>query len=147
MKRLLFWLVPVLMLLLPRAAAGQGSAPGALQPFVQQVARFWIAGEAGAIAELAPADGRIMLDIGGETGVVQARHAAAALRALFSEGESVSARPTRVTFSGGQPPRGFGELAWAARARGASTPHTRVVYVGAVWEGRGWRLRELRLIP
>src|ERR1700741_4459331 len=76
-KRLLRTLLLALALPAPRALAAQGrTAP--LDGFVASVARLWTSGDAAAITELAPADGRIVLDLGtGEAGAVEARHAAA----------------------------------------------------------------------
>ena len=129
----------------PRAAEAQRTAP--LESFVGSVARLWAEGDAGALVELAPADGRIVLDLGdGRAGAVEARHVAAALRDLFRQRETVSARPTQVTLAGGQPVRGFGELAWVSRPRGVTSNEAATVYVGAVLEGGRWKIREIRLL-
>jgi hypothetical protein len=117
-----------------------------LEDFVRQVARLWAAGEAAALVELVPLDGRVMLDFGEGTGAVQSRHAAAALRALFSERETTAIRATRITIAGGRPLRGFGELSWTSRSRGMSQSQNSVLYIGTVWEDNGWRIRELRLL-
>jgi hypothetical protein len=135
----------LLALLAPRAAAAQ-QAPAPLQNFVAGVARLWADGNAEDIVELA-ANGRIVLDLAGEgPGEVQARNAAAALRRLFSARETASARTTQVAISGGTPLRGFGELTWVARPKGVTDTEASVVYIGAVWDGRAWRLRELRVL-
>ena len=143
-NRLLPTLLCILALLAPRALAAQGrTAP--LDGFVASVARLWNAGDAGGIAELAPSDGRIMLDLGtGEAGAVEARHAAAALRDLFRERTTLSVRAAQVTMAGDG--RGFGELAWVSRPRGVTDRESSTVYVGAVWESGGWRIRELRVL-
>jgi hypothetical protein len=133
----------LLALLAPRGVAAQQE----LAPFVANMARLWAAGDADAIVQLAPPDGRIRLDLIGEgPGEVQPRNAAAALRRLFGERENVSVRATRVTISGGTPLRGFGELSWIARPRGVSDTLSSVVYVGAVWEDGAWRIHELRVL-
>ena len=145
-SRLFPILLCTLALLAPRALAAQGRvAP--LDGFVAQVARLWQAGDASGIAALAPRDGRIVLDLGGEQAeAVEARHAAAALRDLFRDRTTLSVRAAQVEVAGGEPLRGFGELAWAARARGVSDTESTTVYVGAVWEREGWRIRELRVL-
>lgn len=149
MRRRLFLSVLV-ALVLAAVVAGRAEAqarPAPLEPFVARVARLWAAGDAGGLVELAPADGRIVLDLGGpEAGAVPERHAAAALRDLFAGRETVSMRPTRVTLAGGDPPSGFGELAWVSRAQGVSDPSSAVMYVGVVWERDGWKVRELRIL-
>ena len=111
------------------------------------VARMWAAGDAGGITALAPGDGRILLDLGnGQTGSVEARHVAAALRELFRDRTTVSVRPTQVTIAGGEPLSGFGQLSWVSRPRGVSDNESTSVYVGAVWENGGWKVRELRVL-
>jgi hypothetical protein len=141
-------LLPLVLLILARPAHAQQREAAPLEDFIAQVGRLWARGDAAALVRLAPADGRIVLDIGGESGgAVQARHASAALRALFAERESVALRPSRITVAGGEPLRGFGELAWVSRSRGITDPRPATLYIGAVWEDGGWRLSELRLLP
>lgn len=143
MRRALLLLLALALLLPPRAAA---QAPS-LDAFVATVARHWAAGDASALVELAPGDGRILLALGGdEAGAVQERHVAAALRDLFRDQETVSARATQVKRSDGDALRGFGELAWVSRPRGVTRPVTATVYVGAVYERNAWRIRELRVL-
>jgi hypothetical protein len=139
-------LLVLALLLLPAGASAQ-SRPAPLEAFVANVARLWSAGEASELVALAPEDGRILLALGNdEAGAVQERHVAAALRDLFGDRETVTVRPTRVQLSGGTPLRGFGELAWVSRPRGVTRPVTSTVYVGAVYEGNAWRIRELRVL-
>ncbi len=149
MKRLLlvFLMFPLLAFAVPAPLAAQETPAAPLEDFVRQVARLWMGGEAAALVELAPADGKIILNVGETSGSVQGRHAAAALRALFAERESITMRPTRVTVSGGRPLRGFGEFSWVSRSRGMTVPQTATLYVGAIWEGDSWRVRELRVLP
>jgi hypothetical protein len=145
-NRLFPTLLLVCALLAPRALAAQGRAP-ALEGFVASVARLWTAGDAAGLSALAPADGRIVLDLGtGQAEAVEARHAAAALRDLFRDRTTLSVRAAQVTLAGGEPLRGFGELAWLSRPRGVTDTESTRVYVGAVWEPAGWRIRELRVL-
>jgi hypothetical protein len=142
MIRALFLLA--LALVLPAAAQAQARP---LEAFVASVARQWSAGDASGLAQLAPADGRIVLALGdGEAGAVQERHVAAALRDLFGGQETVTVRPTQVKLAGGDPLRGFGELSWVSKPRGVSRPVTSTVYVGVVYEGSAWRIHELRVL-
>ena len=144
-NRILLLTVFLLALFAPRALAAQEER--ALESFAATVARLWARGDAAGLVQLAPADGRILLDLGGDgPGEVEGRHVAAALRTLFDDRQSVSARARQVTVAGGQPLRGFGELTWVSRRRGVSDAQTTGVYVGAVWERGGWRLRELRIL-
>lgn len=126
-------------------ATAQRVAP--LDQFIKEVAYLWSGGDARAIAEYFPEDAQVLLDTGRGTEAIDARHAAAALRSLFAERESVAVRPMRVTMAGSRPPRGFGELSWSYRGRGMSTAQTYSIYVGVVWTDEGWRISELRLMP
>lgn len=148
--RILRVLALALLLAWPSTAlrAQQPSPESSLEGFIGRVARLWEAEDADALAALAPSGGRMVLEVAGEgAGPVQARHAAAALRSLFADRVSVSIRPARATVAGGQPLQGFGELAWMSRTHGVSAARNSTVYVGAVWEGAQWRIRELRVLP
>lgn len=134
-----------LLTAVPADAQQRSSVP--LEDFVQQVAWLWNMGDVAALVDLLPLRDRIVLDTGSGTETVQPRHAAAALRALFDARDSSAARAVRVTLAGGDPPRGFGELAWSFRNRGAPTSQTRSVFVGAVWQGDAWRINEVRVMP
>ena len=138
---------PVLLALALVLFALPLSAQARLDAFVATVARHWSAGDASELVELAPSDGSILLALGnGEAGALRERHVAAALRDLFGGQETVSVRPTQVKLSEGDPLRGFGELTWVSRPRGVTRPVTSTVYVGAVYEGNAWRIRELRVL-
>lgn len=121
-------------------------SPAPLEQFVRRVAYLWEARDVDNLVDLVSEADPIVLDRGEGIERVNGRHAAAALRALFADLESVSVRPVKATLSGGQPPRGFGELTWVYRTRGGPAPQSRSVYVGAVWDGRTWRISELRLL-
>jgi hypothetical protein len=118
-----------------------------LQEFVQQVAKLWQAGNVDMLVELFPAEDQLTLDTGSGIETANSRHAAAALRALFAQRESVGTRAVRVTLASPSPPRGFGELTWTFRIRGAPGQESRSVYVATVREPRGWRITELRIMP
>ena len=140
-------LLLVLSSLLVGARPAIAQAPAPLEQFVRRVGYLWEAKDVDNLVDLVSETDPIVHDRGQGTERVNGRHAAAALRALFSDLESVSVRPVKATVSGGQPPRGFGELAWVYRTRGGPSPQTRSVYIGAVWDGRNWRISELRLLP
>lgn len=134
-----------LLAAVPAGAQARPSVP--LEGFIQQVAWLWNMGDVSAVVDLLPRRDRIILDVGSGTQTVQPRHAAAALRALFDARETGAARAVNVTMAGGDPPRGFGELAWSFRPRNAPSSVTRSVFVGAVWQDGAWRINELRLVP
>jgi hypothetical protein len=149
MLRILRALALLLLLAAPGTALrAQGGGEPRLEGFVARVVRLWEAEDADGLARLAPSGGRMVLEVGGEgAGPVPERHAAAALRSLFADRETVSIRTARVTVAGGEPLQGFGELAWLSRSRGVSAARGSTVYVGVVWEGGEWRMRELRVLP
>ncbi|MEX2582431.1 MAG: hypothetical protein WD766_04125 [Gemmatimonadota bacterium] len=133
---------------LPAPAAGQDPAADVrLEEFVEGVARLWAAADVSALVGLVPADDRLILDTGNGTETANSRHAAAALRALFSGVETMYARPVRVTLASATPARGFGELFWTYRTRGAPGEQSRSVYVAALYENGAWRVAELRVMP
>lgn len=137
------------LLLTALPVGAQRSEPRAapsLEQFVTEVARLWARGDANGVAALS-ADAGVAVELGAARGTVQEKHAAAALRGLFGEGETVSVRVLRTARAGGRPPRGFGELAWTTRGRGTGSAQTAGVYVGAALDGGHWEIRELRVIP
>jgi len=111
-----------------------------LEEFVREVVQLWLSADVTAIVSLMQESDRLVLDTG--TGIENAnsRHAAAALRALFAESETVGTRAVRVTVASARPPHGF-------RARGSPGEQARSIYVAAAWEGDGWKITELRLMP
>ena len=144
-------ILPALLVALSLLVSSAGEAAGQQQPppleqFIARLAEHWRDGDAEAVVEMAPADGRILLDVEDEQGLVPARNAAAALRRLFGANETVRVRSTRAAVTGGTPLSGFGELAWTARPRGVTDARTTTVYVGVVFEDGAWRLRELRIL-
>jgi hypothetical protein len=140
-------LLVALLALLAAAPLHAQATPAQLQRFVGTVAHLWGAGDAGAIAELVPPRGQVLLDTGSGSESVNSRHAAAALRALFGDRQGASARLVRATLAGGSPARGFGQLEWVFRTRGAPVTRSCTVYIGAVWDGDQWRISEIRVIP
>lgn len=141
-------LVPVLVAwaLLGAAPLAAQQPVATLEPFVAHVGRLWAAEDASGLAALAPADGRMVLEVGARAeGMAQSRHAAAALRALFSSRSSVNVHTGRAAISGGTPLLGFGELFWVSRPKGTTVPQSSTLYIGMIWEGGEWRIREIRI--
>ncbi|HET8654647.1 MAG TPA: hypothetical protein VFL93_03960 [Longimicrobiaceae bacterium] len=147
MKRLRTLAVVLPLLLVSARAAHAQKEAAPLGRFVQTLARLWADGDADGLIAYAPPDGLLLLDTGDGSESVTARHAAAALRALFSSRETVDLRQVRVTVAGGSPLRGFGEIRWTFRVRDMPAVQTRSIYLGLVWTGRSWRLGEIRFMP
>ncbi|MDR0787738.1 MAG: hypothetical protein LBG44_07720 [Gemmatimonadota bacterium] len=140
--------IGVFLLTLAAPASGQQPERGTtLEEFVLNVAHLWGNGDVPALLELLPADNFVVLDTGSGIEKTDERHAAAALRALFANGESLDVRPIRIAVASTAPLRGFGELSWTFRARGSRSQQSRSVFVAAAMEEDAWRITELRLMP
>lgn len=138
-------LIPVLaalILLLPT----QPAAAQDLEQALARVASAWHRGDAHAITRLA-ASGGISLDVDGRAvGPLGPRQAAAVIRRVFEDRESVGARSNMTRSVGGSPARAFGEISWTTRARGTTIPERATLFVAFVREDDRWRITEIRLI-
>lgn len=129
-----------LLIAAPRAAAQD------LQQTLERVAAAWHRADAAVLAAAGAAAG-IAIDIDGSSvGPLGPRQAAAVLRRVFEDRESLAVRPIMTRNIGGQPPRAFGELSWSTRARGTTVPATAKLFVAFVREGETWRITEIRLL-
>ncbi|HEX7091396.1 MAG TPA: hypothetical protein VF192_14755 [Longimicrobiales bacterium] len=134
-----------LSLLLGTALTAHSQEP-ALEGTIARFAKSWSRGDAGGIASFVAAAG-VSLDLeGGRAGPLGSRQAAAALRRVFEDYETVSLRSGMIRIVGGTPQRAFGELDWVVRARGTTDTERRVVFVALVREERGWRVTHIRLL-
>ena len=141
MKRRTSVLLFFLMLLGQRAAFAQD-----LQPTLERVAAAWHRGDVGGIAALSARAG-ISLNIDGATvGPLPARQAAAVLRRVFEDRESVGAKVNMSRQVGAERNQAFGEISWSTRARGTTIPERATVFVAFVREDNGWRVAEIRLL-
>jgi hypothetical protein len=137
-------------LLLAMVAMAVAALPVAAQDLAQTVDRIgaaWHRGDAATITGLAARAG-IALDVDGgrRVGPLPSRQAAAVLRRVFEDRESVGARTVMTRSSGGQPAQAFGEIVWTARARGTTIPDTARVFIALVMEDDRWRITEIRLL-
>jgi hypothetical protein len=131
-------LAAVLVLALP------GSAQD-LQQALERAAAALHRGDASGLARLA-ANGGISVDVDGRSvGPLGARQAAAVIRRLFEDRESVGVRTNMSRGVGGDPPRAFGEIAWTTRTRGTTIPERATIFVAFVHEDDQWRITEIRL--
>ena len=117
-----------------------------LEQSLNRVAAAWHRGDAGAITELGAAAG-ISIDVDGSTvGPLGPRQAAAVLRRVFEDRESVTVRTSLTRAVGGEPARAFGELTWEVRSRGTTIPEQSKLFVALVHEAGQWRITEIRLL-
>jgi hypothetical protein len=136
----------LLMLASLLTLAASPAAAQDLEQTLERVAAAWHKGDAGAITALAARSG-VSLDVDGRSvGPLGPRQAAAGIRRVFEDRESVAARSNMTRVVGGAPPRAFGEITWASRARGTTIPERATIFVALVREDDRWRITEIRLI-
>ena len=141
MKRRSSILLLAMLLLVQGAAFAQN-----LQPTLERVAAAWHRGDVNSIAGLSARAG-MSLNIDGVTvGPLGARQAAAVLRRVFEDRESVAAKVNMSREVSGERKQAFGEIAWSTRARGTTIPERATVFIAFVREDNGWRIAEIRLL-
>jgi hypothetical protein len=125
----------------PRPAHAQD-----LGALLDRIASTWHRGDASSLMSLA-ARGGISVDIDGRSvGPLGQRQAAAVLRRVFEDRESVNARTSMSRVIGGDPARAFGAINWTTRARGTTIPEHSTLFVAFVLEDGRWRITEIRLM-
>jgi hypothetical protein len=113
---------------------------------IDRIMIFWSKGDATAIVNFISVNG-VSLDVdGGPIGPLGPRQAAATLRRVFEEQETVALHAAAAQIVGGAPQRAFGELTWYVRARGTTIPEHATVFVALVKERNGWRVTQIRLM-
>jgi hypothetical protein len=125
------------------------AAPAAAQDLPQtleRVAAAWHKGDVAAITAHAARAG-ISLDVDGRAvGPLAPRQAAAVIRRVFEDRESMAARSNMSRIVGGEPARAFGEIGWTTRVRGTTIPERATLFVAFVRQDDRWRITEIRLI-
>jgi predicted sugar kinase len=117
-----------------------------LEPTLERVAAAWHRADASGISGLVSKAG-VSLDVdGGSVGPLAPRQAAAVLRRVFEDRESVSARVSMFRELANDRDRAFGEITWSLRARGTTQPQRATIFVGFVREGNAWKVNEIRLL-
>jgi hypothetical protein len=125
----------------PRSAAAQD-----LGRTLDRVAAAWHKGDASAVAGFAARNGISVNVDGRAVGPLAPRQAAAVIRRVFEDRESLSVRSNMTRSAGGSPARAFGEITWTIRARGTTIPGRATLFVAFVHEDDEWRITEIRLI-
>ena len=116
-----------------------------VETVMDQFASYWASGDASSIASLAAENG-ITLDLERKhSGPLRERQAAAVLRNLFEQRETIQVRRAAPQMVGGQPPRAFGEVTWMMQPRGTTIPERVTVFVAWVLQKDRWRITEIRL--
>lgn len=120
--------------------------PRDLRTAVDRIAAAWSRGDARDLATRACNAGIALETSEGPMGPLQPRQAAAVLRRLFEQTETVSARVSHVAVTGGDPQRAWGEIEWLVRPRGTTIMERARVFVALVREGDQWRVTQIRLM-
>lgn len=122
-------------------------AAAGLATFFDELAGLWAAADVAAISELLSPDGAAVIEQGAGGAITHPRRAATALRAFFGGRESLAATVASTALAATSPPRGFGEIVWSSRVRGAPGEESRSVFVATIRGQEGWRIVELRFLP
>jgi hypothetical protein len=125
------------------AAAQQDTT---LDRAMTRLVRQWAEGNATGLAALASEDGlSIELD-GRPMGPLHARQAAAALRRLFDQRETISIDPGMSGQVAGDANSAFVEFDWTVRMTGTTIPEHVTVFVALKREDHSWRVTEIRVL-
>jgi hypothetical protein len=116
------------------------------KPAAQRIAAAFQQQDVGALGAQASREG-LSIDLSGErVGPFSGRQAAAALKRIFEERETVSISIGSVRETGGDPRRGYVELNWVIRTRGSRIPERSTVVVALELDRDQWRITEIRLM-
>jgi hypothetical protein len=119
------------------ALALRGQAPAQeLEPVLERI----------VIASLATRQGMSLELDRKEMQALAARQAAALLRRLFDEYETMQVRLMTSKSLGGEPKRASGEISWLVRSRGTTITDKTNIFVAFVLENEQWRITEIRFV-
>lgn len=133
------------LLLAPHPVAAQRE-PEDLDRVVESLTQMWARGEVGALVELGASPG-VDLEIHGDPmGSLSGRRAAAALRQLFGDQETVAVWHGTLSTVSGADERAFVELTWDVRPTGLPFRERNRVFVGFIHEPTGWKISQIRIL-
>ncbi len=150
--RALAGLLPRTLVLGTLGVVAGASAPATClgQDLEQAATRFadqWAAGDVSTLQSRFSLNGLRLQWEARPLGALAPPRAGASIREYLGNREATSARVSRFSEVGGEPPRGFAEIRWESRIRGMSEVVVRTVFVGFVYEDGAWRVSELRVLP
>lgn len=134
------------VMLVGAAATARAQDPE-LQQTLEQLARSWARGDAAGVAALVTRAGLSLHLDGAPVGPIGPRQAAAVLRSVFEQQETIRLRVASSRIVGGAPERAFGELTWLSHVRGTTIPLRATVFFALIREETGWRVTQIRLLP
>jgi hypothetical protein len=116
------------------------------KPAAQRIAAAWSRADVGSLGAQAAKAG-LSIDLGGgSVGPLAGRQAAAALRRLFDDRETVSIDIATAKEMPGEPKRGYVELNWVTRTRGTRISERSTVFVALELDREDWRITEIRMM-
>ncbi|HEX6694188.1 MAG TPA: hypothetical protein VF035_05825 [Longimicrobiales bacterium] len=132
----------VILLLSARAELHAQAADG----FMARVAAAWRKSDAEAVSLLGDQAGIAIEVDGRHVGSIAPRQAAAVLRRVFADRESLSAVAGTARTMPGNARRAYAEIVWEYRVRGTTQPVKANVFIAAARDGAAWRITEIRLM-
>jgi len=118
-----------------------------LDDIVDIIAFAWSRGEARALVAMSAREGISIETRDGRMGPLSTRQAAAVLRKLFDDRETISIRPGMTQVVGGSPRRAYSEINWVTRAPDTTELERYTVFLELVYEGDRWHITQIRLLP
>jgi len=118
-----------------------------LDDIVLHVMDAWAHGDAKALVALSAREGVAIEGREVRTGPLGSRQAAAVLRRIFDERQTVSIRPGMMQIVGGSPRRAFVEMSWTTRAPETTQPERLKVFLEFVLLEDRWQITQIRLLP
>ena len=134
----------ILMLVLMKASSAHAQR---LDDIVGIIAFAWSHGDARTVVAMGAREGIQFETRDGRMGPLGDRQAAAVLRRLFSDRQTVATRPGMIQMVGGTPQRAFGEITWITRAPDTTQSERLTVLLELVLEGDRWRITQIRMLP
>jgi hypothetical protein len=117
-----------------------------LDDIMLHVADAWSHRDTRALVALSAREGISIETRDARTGPLGARQAAAVLRKLFEERETISIRPGMMQVVGGSPRRAFCEITWITRAPETTEPERATIFVELVMLDDRWQITQIRLL-
>jgi hypothetical protein len=127
------------------AAAAPAGAQD-LRPTVTRLATAWARGDFSEIGTRTARSGLSIALDGDRTGPFGERQAAAALKRMFEDRETLSARPGKGGVIDGEPRRAWVEIGWTSRTRGSRIEERMTVVMSLIEEADEWKITEIRLM-
>jgi hypothetical protein len=118
-----------------------------LDDIVLHITDAWQRHDAKDVIALSARDGIAIESRDLRTGPLGSRQAAAVLRRMFDERETVAIQPGRTQIVGGSPRRAYAEIIWITRAPDTSEPQRATIFLELVLLDERWQITQIRLLP